>query len=119
MIVIRKPDEEVDNVRIYVPIDLNEKAILRRLDYIIARYGEANEKNEADFRYDVNTLLSQVEIYDQIWCSRHKPAGEQKHSAEAKKLVAKFVDMLETIPDGCAERFPFELIEGLREEYGL
>ena len=64
---IREPDEEADNVRIYVPIDLNEKAILRRLDYIITRYGEANEKNESDFKYDVNTLLSQVEIYDQIW----------------------------------------------------
>lgn len=32
-----EPDtEEVDNVRIYAPIDLNRKAILRRLDRIIA-----------------------------------------------------------------------------------
>lgn len=40
----REPDEEKDNIRIYVPIDLNKEAILRRLDYVIASYGEATEK---------------------------------------------------------------------------
>ena len=33
-----------------------------RLDRIIMRYGEANEKNETDFGFDINMLLSQVEI---------------------------------------------------------
>lgn len=113
----REPDKEEDNIRIYVPVDLNERAILRRLDYIIARNVEANEKNEPDFSYDVNRLLYQVEIYDLIWRERHASAEYEKHSAEAKRLVAKFVETLEAIPDGCAEMFPFALIEGLREEY--
>lgn len=41
------PDEiKGDNVRVYIPMDLNREAILRRLDHVIARYGEANEDNE-------------------------------------------------------------------------
>lgn len=114
----REPDQEKDNIRIYVPIDLNEKAILRRLDHIIARYGEANEQNEFDFSRDVYALLSHIEIYDQIWYVRHMPKTGD-HSAEATELVRKFVEALESIPDGCAEMFPFQLIEDLKGEYDL
>ena len=49
----REPENEPDNVRIYVPIDLNRKAILRRLRMIIARYEEANEDNEFEFSMEV------------------------------------------------------------------
>lgn len=51
----REPDDKEDNVRIYVPMDLNRVAILRRLDRVIARYGEATEEK----------------IYDQVWFVRH------------------------------------------------
>ena len=35
-------------------------------------------------------------------------------------MVAKaFVEELEQIPDACAERFPFELIEELKRDYLL
>ena len=40
-----------------------------------------------------------------------------KHSAEGISLAADFVKMLEEIPDNCAETFPFELIDKLKEEY--
>ena len=80
------------------------------------RYGEANEKNEIDFSFDVNMLLSQVEIYDQIWYVRHMSEG-RKHSAEAIDLVRTIIERLKEIPDGCAEIFPFELIDELKEEY--
>ena len=43
---LTQPEAEKDNRRVYVPIDLNKKAILRRLDEIIRRYGAANERNE-------------------------------------------------------------------------
>ncbi len=105
-----------DNIRIYVPIDLNREFILRRLDEIIYRYGEANEKNESDFRLEVNNLFFQVEIYDQIWYVRHMPENGD-HSEEAKQLVREFIQRLEDIPDGCAECFPFEMIDDLREEF--
>ena len=41
----REPEDEGDNIRIYIPMDLNRNAILRRLDIVIAHYEEANERN--------------------------------------------------------------------------
>lgn len=109
-------DKKDDNVRIYVPLDLNKDAILRRLDWIISHYGEANEENEIEFSADVSALVSQLEIYDQVWFVRHMPK-EGEHSAEAVALVKEFVAKLEEIPDGCAECFPFETIDELKAEY--
>ena len=119
-----EPENEDDNVRIYVPIDLNRTAILRRLRAVIAHYGEANERNESSFSEDVCKLLSQIEIYNQVWRMRHAK-GLQKdghgkfcwQSSEAQELVREFIKLLEEIPDGCAECFPFELIDELREDY--
>lgn len=110
------PDEKKDNVRIYIPMDLNRDAILRRLHVLIVHYGEATERNEIDFGTDVDLLISQIEIYDQIWSARHM-LSEGKHSAEAIELVKEFVAYLEEIPDGCAEQFPFRIIEELKQEY--
>ena len=112
----KNPDERDDNLRVYVPLDLNKEAILRRLHRIIYQYGEANEGNEVEFSKDVDMLINQIEIYDQIWYVRHMPE-EGRHSREAVELVEAFVKMLENIPDGCAERFPFETIEELKREY--
>lgn len=111
-----KPDETDDNVRVFIPMDLNKDAILRRLEEIIARYGEANEENEINFSTDVDLLIFQIEIYDQIWYVRHMPE-EGRHSSEAISLVRDFVSRLEGIPDGCAECFPFETIDELKKEY--
>ena len=47
---------------------------------IIMRYGEANEKNETDFSFDVNRLLSQVEI-------------KAKHTLENRKGTTLAVDI--------------------------
>lgn len=110
------PDEDDDNVRIYVPLDLSKDAILRRLERIIYQYGEANEANETEFSIDVDAIISQIEIYDQIWYVRHMPE-EGKHSKEAEALVKEFIARLEEIPDGCAECFPFETIDELKKEY--
>lgn len=111
-----EPEQEEDNIRVYIPLDINKNAILRRLDTMIIHYGEANEKNELDFSIDVDMLVSQIEIYDQIWYVRHMPENGE-HSREASDLVREFIARLEEIPDGCAEIFPFELIDTLREEY--
>lgn len=113
------PENEVDNIRIYLPIDLNRKAILRRLKDLIYQYEEANEENELVFSADVGRLISQIEIYDQIWYVRHlsNDFNERKHSYEAIELVKEFITVLKEIPDGCAERFPFDTIEELEVEY--
>lgn len=47
-------------------MDLNKKAILRRMDSVIRQYGEATEANEMDFTIDVDMIISQIEIYDQM-----------------------------------------------------
>lgn len=112
----REPEEQPDNVRIYIPMDLNKKAILRRLDRVIAQYGEATEENEMEIGIDVGMLLSQVEIYDQVWFIRHMPK-EGKHSQEGMALVREIIIRLEEMPDGCAECFPFEIIDELKQKY--
>ena len=112
----REPDPVEDNIRVYVPLDLNKNGILRRLDFLINQYGEANEGNELDFSCDVGMLIDQVEVYDQIWYVRHMPK-DGKHSWEGVALVEEFVEMLEGIPDGGAVMFPFDVIEELRTEY--
>lgn len=113
------PETETDNIRIYVPLDLNKKAILRRLDEIIAQYGEATEENEFAFEIDVERLFMQVEIYDQIWYIHHMPKDIQKirHSVEAMELVREFVVRLENIQDIDSEYFPFRMIRELKQEY--
>ena len=110
------PDKEKDNIRVYVPLDLNHSAILRRLEAVIDRYGEANEENEMDFSIDVEGILSQVEIYDQIWYVREYQET-MRHSQRAVSLIKEIIVLLENIVDGGAECFPFETIEELRKEY--
>ena len=124
----KMPEEQVDNVRVYVPLDISAEDILRRLSVFVYHYGEANEDNESDFSNDVRGLVSQIEIYDQVWMAREQGAPaeqnrsyredwERKHSPKTVDLVKRFVEELEAIPDGCAELFPFELIDELKEEY--
>ena len=105
-----------DNIRIYVPIDINRFSIIRRLNATINRYGEANEENEMLFSADVEKIKSLIEIYDQVWYVRHMPKTG-KHSKEAIELIKEFIACLEDISDGCAEFFPFDLIDELKEEY--
>lgn len=47
-----EPDEKKDNIRIYVPTDLNKDAILRRLDNVIDLYREARKGNKIEFSID-------------------------------------------------------------------
>ena len=112
------------NIRVYVPLDLSADAILRRLRFLVCRYAEANERNEFNFSMDVGRLVSQIEIYDQVWFAREgrtraisDDCESEKHSSKAVELVRRFVAELEEIPDGCAELFPSELIDELRREY--
>lgn len=120
----QEEESQADHIRVYVPLDLSADAILRRLRFLIFRYKEANEQNGFDFSVDVGRLVSQIEIYDQVWFIREgrtraisDDSESEKHSSKAVELVRRFVTELEEIPDGCAELFPFELIDELRREY--
>lgn len=74
------------------------------------------EAQEDNFQMDVETIISQVEIYDQIWYVRHM-SSERKHSREAVELVREVLVRLEEIPDGCAETFPYKSIDTLKDAY--
>lgn len=117
----REPDHQEDNIRIYVPLDLNRDAILKRLQSIISRYKESNEENEADFRTDVDMLIEQIAIYDRIWYIRTMAESDKQstkqHSIKGRELASAFIEMLGNIPDGCAECFPDETIDELKREY--
>ena len=110
------PLDDPDNIRVYVPLDLCKESILRRWSEVICRHGEASEKNEADYSYDVVMLISQIEICDQVWFARHMPK-EGKHSVEAIELVKEFVQKLEEIEVYDAETFPYSTIDKLRKEF--
>lgn len=117
---IKEPDSEKDNIRVFVPMDLNKTAILRRLDHIISVYGSASEWNEMNYSVAVNRLFLQIEVYDQIWFARHPKSigvGITQHSTEAVDLVKQFVETLEAIPVADAECFPYEIIEELKKDY--
>jgi len=110
------PPSDPDNIRVYIPMDICKESILRRLSFIIDRYGAATEANEMDYSYDVVSLISQIEIYDQIWFIRHMP-GEGKHSTEAIGLVKEFITKLEEIEIVDSEVFPYSTIEKLKKEF--
>lgn len=44
---------------------------------------------------------------------------KNQHSSVATELMKEFIVHLQAIPDGCAETFPFELIDELKVEYGV
>lgn len=66
-------------------------------------------------------LIEQIAIYDQIRYIRTIEESDKlstkQHSAKDISLVKEFISILESIPDGYAELFPFETIEELKLEY--
>jgi len=111
-----EPEECDDNIRVYVPLDINRDAILRRADEIINHFGPASENNEMEYESYFGRLLSQVDLYDEYWSAQYR-SGVDKHSPEAITLVRDIVGKLEEIPDECAESFPGCLINELKGEY--
>lgn len=107
----------LDNVRIYVPLDLNHHAIIRRLRDIYIRYGSPEESTESYFCQEVGRIIVHLEIYDQIWFARQGDSGNG-HSQYATELVLEIISILEE-NEGCAELFPYETIEELKNEYKL
>jgi len=79
------PEAADDNIRVYIPMDLNAEAILRRLDEIIGKCGAASEYNESDYSSEVNRIISQLEIYDQVWFCRELKDGTSHFVGLAKE----------------------------------
>ena len=114
----KEPDEASDNIRIYIPLDLNHTAILNRLNCLISSLGPACEDNEMEYSWQVYKMIGQLEIYDQIWFTREGACKEgSSHSEKGVQLATKFIRALEDIDDYGAVLFPFDIIEELKEEW--
>ena len=113
-----------DNVRIYVPIDINADAIMRRLYLLFVTMDYPTEDNESAYSFAVRRIISQLEIYDQVCVTRNfensvqKELGGVRHSREGIELARRIADYLEE-NDGTAELFPWDEIEKLRKEFWL
>lgn len=113
-----------DNVRIYVPIDINPEAIMWRLNFLFVTMDYSTEDNESAYSFAVRRIISQLEIYDQVCVTRNFENSVQKelvgvrHSREGIELAKRIADYLEE-NDGTAELFPWDEIEKLRKEFWL
>ena len=90
-----------DNVRIYVPMDLNADAILRQLSSLYRTLGYPTESNESAYSSGVRRIISQLEIYDQVWSVRNVADTVQqedcgvRHSRQGIGRARKIVKYLE------------------------
>ena len=113
-----------DNVRIYVPMDLNADGIMCRLYALYALLGYPAESNESAYYSGVRKIITQLEIYDQVWMVRkveesvQKANGGDRHSRKGIELARKIVKYLEE-NEGTAECFPYDEIEELRGTFWL
>ena len=111
-----------DNVRIYVPLDLNAEQILNRLQQIYRVMGSPDDMNEIEFSYQVGKIISQLEIYDQVWVARDLgntvKIEKHLHSKKGIELAGKIVNIL-LEDEGCAECFPYDVVDELKVEFGI
>ena len=86
--------------------------------------GYPSESNESVYSSTVRRIISQLEIYDQVWSARNAGETVQKedrgvrHSRKGIELAGKIVKYLED-NDGSAEFFPYDEIEELKNEFWL
>ncbi len=104
-----------DNVRIYVPIDVNGDFLLWRLRSLCESLGFPDEENEGAYREGVGQLISLLRVYDAAQAEIEKVCG---HSRAAIHVAMEMVRCLEA-QEGTAECFPYEEIETLRSEFGM
>ena len=84
-----------DNVRIYVPMDLNADNIMRQLQSLYNKLGYPDDENESDYSIGVGKLISQLEIYDQVRVARdlanatRKVNGGELHSQQGGSFSKK------------------------------
>lgn len=113
-----------DNVRIYVPMDLNDDGIMRQFYALYGALGEPTESNELVYHSGVRKIITQLEIYDQVWVARKVEESVQKenggviHSRKGIELAGEIINYLEE-NERAAECFPYDEVEELRDAFWL
>ena len=81
-----------------------------------------DDTNELEFSYQVGKIISQLEIYDQVWVARDLGNAvrieEHLHSKNGIELAGKIVGVL-LEDEGCAECFPYDIVDELKKEFGI
>ena len=108
----------------YETRDTIDKALTGRTKSNGGILGYPTEKNESAYCSGVGKVISQLEIYDQVWAVRNledtvqKEDGGVRHSHQGIELAKQIVKYLEDI-EGTAECFPYDEIQELREAFWL
>ena len=96
--------------------------VLNRLQQIYQIMESPDDTNELEFSYQVGKIISQLEIYDQVWVARDLGNAvrieERFHSKNGIELAGKIVGVL-LEDEGCAERFPYDVVDELKKEFGI
>ena len=84
--------------------------------------GSPNDMNEMEFSCEVGKIISQLEIYDQVWVARDLKNAvrieERLHSTKGIELTKKIINVLMG-DEGCAESFPYDVVDELKAEFGI
>ena len=97
---------------------------MKLLYALYASLGYPTESNESAYYSGVRKIITQLEIYDQVWVARkveesvQKENGGERRSRKGIELAGKIVKYLEE-NEGTAECFPYDEIEKLRETFWL
>lgn len=111
-----------DNVRIYVPMDINQKLILFKLELLFDELGELTWRTESEYARRVWQLMTLLKVYDQSLIAQGSfptvQTGETVHSKLAIETAKKMCRILMR-NEGTGDTFPYDEIAELSQEYGF
>ena len=67
--------DENDMIRVYVPLDISPDLIRWILYEVYDLLGSPTENNEYLYRYEIDRLITQLEIYDRIMMEQGNPVN--------------------------------------------
>ena len=111
--------DENDMIRVYVPLDISPDLITWRLYEVYELLGRPSENNEYLYRYEIDRLITQLEIYDRIMMEQGNPVNLiTGHTVKATEIAELMINKL-LEDDGTAELFPYNMVDIIKEKFGM
>lgn len=111
--------DENDMIRVYVPLDISPDLITWRLYEVYDLLGSSSENNEYLYRYEIDRLITQLEIYDRIMMEQGNPVNLiTGHTIKATEIAELMINKL-LEDDGTAELFPYNMVDIIKEKFGM
>ena len=106
-------------IRVYVPLDISPDLIKWRLYEVYDLLGSPSENNEYLYRYEIDRLITQLEIYDRIMMEQGNPVNLiTGHTIKATEIAELMINKL-LEDDGTAELFPYNMVDIIKEKFGM